>query len=422
MQSPITAKERVRLAFAHKEPDRVPTFELAFSTKLANKILGQEAFFPRSGGLSLKKILLANMRGRDARREIIRAGTRTQVELFKRLGYDAMYLIPTEFLQPLCGNFGLFGSNYVFDVAFREIAPNTWEARSRENDFWSVYRYAEDADTFCSVNDFIAEGGHEAFRRYVEALEANVPSLNDYTQDALESTRLAVEMASAGDLFIFGHGDICIPTDQAYLPVFLEAAALEPDLVSRFFAVTTAGVLPIIEAQIALGVDGILGATDWCFKTGPLMSPSMIRQFIVPHLKAMADLAHKHGLPFVQHLDGNTSQVLSLLIEEVGIDGYHAIEPTAGMDIGMLKRRYGKKITLMGNVDCGALLTQGTPTMVRQATQRLIRELAPGGGFVLSSSNAIHDGVPMENLQAMLETAREYGSYPIRENVEGQLC
>ena len=152
------------------------------------------------------------------------------------------------------------------------------------------------------------------------------------------------------------------------------------------------------------------------------MSPSMIRQFIVPHLKAMADLAHKHGLPFVQHLDGNTSQVLSLLIEEVGIDGYHAIEPTAGMDIGMLKRRYGKKITLMGNVDCGALLTQGTPTMVRQATQRLIRELAPGGGFVLSSSNAIHDGVPMENLQAMLETAREYGSYPIRENVEGQLC
>ena len=412
----MTPKERVRKTFAHQEPDRVPTFELAFSTKRAEEVLGREAFFPRSGGLSLKKILLANMNGRDALREIIREGTETQVELYKKLGYDAMYLIPTEFLQPVCGNFGLFGSNYLFDVTFNEIAPNTWKVCSREHDFWSIYRYAEDANTFCSVDDFIVQGGIAAFRRYVEVLESNDPGLNDCTRDALESTRIAVEMAKTGDLFIFGHGDICFPNDQAYLPLFLEVTALEPDLVDRFFEVTTAGMLPIIEAQIEMGVDGILGATDWCFKTGTIISPAMVQRFLAPHLKTMADLAHKNNLPFVQHLDGNTKKVLPMLIDEVGIDGYHAIEPSAGMDIVELKKMYGEKITLLGNVDCGELLINGTSAMVRQETKRLIQKLAPGGGFVLSSSCAISDHTSMENLQAMLETAKQYGSYPIMKN------
>lgn len=422
MKRVLTSKERVRKTLAHEEPDRVPTFELAFSTKLAEEILGRKAFFPRSGGLSLKKILLANMMGRDTRREIIREGTQTQVELFRQLGYDAMYLIPTEFLQPVCGNFGLFGSNYLFDVTIREISPNTWEIRDPKHDFWSICQYSEACDTFCSVDDFIAKGGIDAFRRYIEVLESNDTGLNDYIIDALDSTRIAAELVHSGELFIFGHGDICMPTDQSYLPVFLETAAQEPGLLDRFFEVTTAGILPIIEAQIKLGVDGILGATDWCFKSGPLMSPTMVRRFLVPHLKTMADLAHKHNLPFVQHLDGNTMKVLPMLINEVEIDGYHAIEPTAGMDIVMLKEMYGKEITLLGNVDCGALLTQGTPAMVRQETQRLIREIAPGGGFVLSSSNAIHDGVPIENLYAMLETAREYGSYPILGHEEMKPC
>jgi hypothetical protein len=412
MPEELTPKARVAKAFAHEEPDRVPTFELAFSTKLAREVLGDEAFFPRSGGLSLKKILLANMEGRDARRALIAAGTRTQVELFMALGYDATYLIPTEFLQPVCGSFGLFGSNYLFDVEIRETAPDTWEVR--QGDMWSVYRYSADSDTFCSVSDFLSTGGIPALRRYVEALEANDPGLNDYTRDALESTRLAVEMSRGGGLFIFGHGDICHPNDQAYLPLFLEAVALEPELVDRFFAVTTAGMLPLVEAQIELGVDGILGATDWCFKSGPIMSPAMVRRFLVPHLKTIAELAHRHGLPFVQHLDGNTMQVLPMLLEEVGIDGYHAIEPTAGMDIGSLKRRYGRDLTLLGNLDCGDLLTNASPAQVAAATRRLIAEVAPGGGFVLASSNAIHDGIPRANLQAMLETARSYGTYPIR--------
>ncbi len=409
----MTPRDRFRKALAHEEPDRVPTFELAFSTKLASELLGREVFFPRSGGLSLKRILLANMAGRDAVKDLIEKGTRAQVEVYKRFGYDAMYLIPTEFLQPVCGSFGLFGSNYLFDVSIVEVGPDTWKVSSTD-EFWSVYQYAQHSDSFYSVDDFIRSGGIEALRRYVEVLESNGKSLNCYTQDALESTRMAVEMTKPDGPAVLGHGDICHPNDQAYLPVFLEAAATEPELIDRFFEATTRGMLPILEAQLDMGVDGILGATDWCFKTGPIMSPGMVKRFIMPHLKTMADITHKRGKPYIQHLDGNTEAVLTALVDEVGIDGYHAIEPTAGMDIGRLKKKYGGQLTLLGNLDCGGVLMDGTPGEVRQETRGLIRAAAPGGGFVLSSSNAIHDAIPMENLQAMLEAAREFGTYPVR--------
>ncbi|MDZ7386635.1 MAG: uroporphyrinogen decarboxylase family protein, partial [candidate division KSB1 bacterium] len=98
---------------------------------------------------------------------------------------------------------------------------------------------------------------------------------------------------------------------------------------------------------------------------------------------------------------------------ECGFDGIHSIEPVAGMDIGELKRKYGTQITLCGNVDCAELLSYGTPAQVKEATRQVIRTAAPGGGFILASSNCIHSQVPVENLMAMLEAAEEYGTYPI---------
>ena len=69
----------------------------------------------------------------------------------------------------------------------------------------------------------------------------------------------------------------------------------------------------------------------------------------------------------------------------------------------------------MGNIDCAHLLCEGTPDEVVAETRRVIEAAAPGGGFVLTSSNSIHNGVRLENYMAMLETARRYGNYPIRQ-------
>ena len=72
-----------------------------------------------------------------------------------------------------------------------------------------------------------------------------------------------------------------------------------------------------------------------------------------------------------------------------------------------------KEFAVKGNVDCADLMTFGTPEEVVEDTKRALRQGAPGGGFILSSSNSIHSAVKPENYLAMLETLAEYGAYPV---------
>lgn len=67
----------------------------------------------------------------------------------------------------------------------------------------------------------------------------------------------------------------------------------------------------------------------------------------------------------------------------------------------------------MGNVDCAQILQCGSPEEVAEETKRCLREGAPGGGYILSSSNSIHSKIPARNFLVMLGTARKFGRYPI---------
>ena len=101
------------------------------------------------------------------------------------------------------------------------------------------------------------------------------------------------------------------------------------------------------------------------------------------------------------------------MIMETGIDGLNPIEPAAGMDIGYVKRKYGDRVCIVGNIDCGELLSRRPVGEVIAAVKKCIAEAAPGGGFMISSSNSIHSSVRPENYRAMVETAKAIGSYPI---------
>ena len=98
---------------------------------------------------------------------------------------------------------------------------------------------------------------------------------------------------------------------------------------------------------------------------------------------------------------------------ETGIDALNPIDPVAGMDLGDMKARYGDKICLMGNVDCGNLLSYGTKEEVRSAVKECIRKAGKGGGYICMSSNSIHGAVNPENYTEMVRAIREYGKYPL---------
>ena len=98
---------------------------------------------------------------------------------------------------------------------------------------------------------------------------------------------------------------------------------------------------------------------------------------------------------------------------ETGIDALHPIDPIAGMDLGEVKIEYGDRICLMGNVECGELLSWGTKKDVRKTVKECIRKAGKGGGLICMSSNSVHSGVKPENYLAMVETVKKYGEYPL---------
>ncbi|MDP6360158.1 MAG: uroporphyrinogen decarboxylase family protein, partial [Planctomycetota bacterium] len=92
-------------------------------------------------------------------------------------------------------------------------------------------------------------------------------------------------------------------------------------------------------------------------------------------------------------------------------DAINPIEPAAGMDIAEVKKLYGDLVAIVGNIDCGDLLCNGTPEQVREKVRWTIEAAGAGGGFILSSSNSIHSSVKPENYLAMAEACREFGNY-----------
>ena len=152
---------------------------------------------------------------------------------------------------------------------------------------------------------------------------------------------------------------------------------------------------------------------DLAYTEGLLASPPVLRRYFFPWIEELASIAHGAGMPFIMHTDGNLWQVLDDLIA-LGLDALHPIEPKA-MDIYELKRRYGHKLALFGNIDMGYTLQagRGRPEDVRAEVRQKIKDLAPGGGYAVASGAGIARYVPLENFNALREATFEYGQYPI---------
>lgn len=172
----------------------------------------------------------------------------------------------------------------------------------------------------------------------------------------------------------------------------------------------------LMTKAIELGADVVVSGDDYAGRTGPLISPAHFEEFVLPYLKRSVQAAHDAGAPYIKHTDGNIWKLLDDLVD-AGIDAIDPIEPIAGMDIGQVKERYGDRLALVGNVDCTELLPNGTPNQVAEAVKETIAKAALNGGYILASSNSIHPGVKPENYQAMVQAARQWGTYPLDDEM-----
>src|SRR4030067_1789157 len=137
-----------------------------------------------------------------------------------------------------------------------------------------------------------------------------------------------------------------------------------------------------------------------------MFSPQMIRDLFLPRMKKVAE---KIKIPLIYHSDGNLMPILDDLLS-LGMNGLANIEPNA-MDIVELKRKYGQRICLMGNIDLHYTRTRGTPEETEAEVKKRIEEVGPGGGYILASSNGLTAYCKPENVLAMSRALLKYGVY-----------
>ncbi len=84
-----------------------------------------------------------------------------------------------------------------------------------------------------------------------------------------------------------------------------------------------------------------------------------------------------------------------------------------GMETDQLKKRFGKNLSFWGAIDTFDVLPNGSVRDVEKEVAKRIRDLAPGGGYILGSVHNMQSDVPPENVIAMYEAAQKFGKYPI---------
>ena len=154
--------------------------------------------------------------------------------------------------------------------------------------------------------------------------------------------------------------------------------------------------------------------TDFGAQASSFISPKAYRQLFKPFHKEVNDWIHTHTewKSFI-HSCGSISNLLEDFID-AGFDILNPVQcSSSNMDPEFLKGNFGDRITFWGGgVDTQRTLPFGSVDEVRHEVRERIKVFGRGGGFVFNTIHNVQPLTPVENMLAMYETVKDYGSYP----------
>jgi uroporphyrinogen decarboxylase len=341
--------DRVARAVKHQEPDRVPLIDAAVSYEIMGQFLGKE---------------------------VLAEDIEAQTEFWRKAGYDYI-AITAGMMQP--GK--VTKDSFISRIIDEKVAKGEeWNLEKKgfinDIDDFDVFPWEE--SECIDLSKFYEAQGYLTDNMKIIALSGKIFTLS---------------------WMLMGYENFCVNLLLEY--DFVKKVV---DKVAHIQFETIKKVIEIPNVEAVWAVD------DLAFGTGTIIKPEYFRELIFPWYKKFADECHKKGKFLFYHSDGVLDDVMEDLIG-LGIDALHPIDPTC-MDIEKVKREYGKRLCLFGNIP-NDLLMQGTPEEIRELVIKRIKALAPGGGYCVASGNSVPDWTKLENYQAMIKTTLEYGVYPI---------
>jgi len=365
----MNKKERVMRTLDHDEPDLVPMTEMSIDPRHLETIT-QTRFI---GETSLQTPVSA-----DRRAEMNKVAT--FVLAYRKLGFE---LIPCDL-----------------------SAPDGWSSKKNPDgtmtDEWGrVLSYDSKCKTWVPTNSIFAIP--EDFERF--------PLPDPHASG--RTFAIAEMKKNVGDeiaLAAFIRDPFAHAWEMFKITDFVRWFYEKPHFIQRVIERITDFNIKMIKQVADTKADLIISGGDYSEKRGPLVPVRFFKDVVFPNLLRQVEAAHKAGLRFIKHSDGNLNPILDHLASIV--DGLHSLDPTAGMNVGDVKLQYGGKLVLIGNVAVDNLCRKTKEEIVEE-TKECLRRAAPGGGYILSSSNSWYTDAKLENCLAMVDAGRRYGVYPI---------
>jgi len=169
--------------------------------------------------------------------------------------------------------------------------------------------------------------------------------------------------------------------------------------------------LEVLKAALEQGVRAIFGT--WYYASlSAGWSPRIFRECFTPLMRKQAELVHSYDGIYGVYDDGKMMATLA----DYASAGADVIEtltppPVGDVDLAEAKRLYGAQTCLKGHIDLLYVIKMGTPELIEDRVREAIEVAAPGGGFVLGTSDSIREGTPLENVRAYFAAAHRYGAY-----------
>ena len=351
--------ERVRRALLRQdEGDRVPLFEISIHQAIKAQVLGRPIRTPQD------EVEFWQTAGYDF--VCIRSGVRSVVR--------GLHPVVKEWLRARYG----------------ESRSGSWVNKDS-----GLIRTRQDFDEFPwpQSQDLGGYDDYSNLDEYLQSMERCLPP------DMKLIVQLGYLFMGAWQMMGFENFCVQLADDPEFVQVVVDRLA--------------ASQLAVLETLLQHDcVGAVWMPDDLCYNSGPVVAPRHYSKFIYPWYARMIERCHQANRPVGLHSDGDLTRLLPDLVE-CGFDAIHPFEPPLN-DIVAIKKHWGHRIAVCGNIDLKATLIGGTPETVEAEVRDKAAQLAPGGGWLIGSSNSIPDFVPIENYQALLAASLKYGQYPDR--------
>jgi len=188
----------------------------------------------------------------------------------------------------------------------------------------------------------------------------------------------------------------------------------EPEMIQDMldtFAGTTLKIFERLEGKLV--IDNLFVHEDMAGKSGPLIGPSLFREFVTPYYQKVWAAAKAQGATIFSHdSDGNMNPLLDCIAES-GVNLFYPMEPGSGMDIVACRAKYGDRLAFKAGIDKYVL--RGTKEDIRKEVEYKVGSLKNDLGIIFGLDHRIPNGVPLENYRYYVSLVREMLGIPADE-------